>query len=42
MLSRMENNNKKLHTDITLSFLPVGHTQFACDWAFGLLKKGKN
>lgn len=30
---------KKLHTDITLSFLPVGHTKFACDWAFGLLKK---
>lgn len=21
-----------------LSFLPVGHTQFSCDWAFGLLK----
>lgn len=29
----------KLHTNITLSFLPVGHTKFACDWAFGLLKK---
>lgn len=24
---------------ITLSFLPVGHTKFSCDWAFGLLKK---
>lgn len=29
----------KLNTDITLSFLPVGHTKFAVDWAFGLLKK---
>lgn len=24
---------------IILSFMPVGHTKFACDWAFGLLKK---
>ncbi len=24
---------------IRLSFLPVGHTKFSCDWAFGLLKK---
>lgn len=24
---------------IVLSFLPVGHTKFSCDWAFGLLKK---
>lgn len=27
--------NKK----IVLSFLPVGHTKFSCDWGFGLLKK---
>ncbi|KAG8266542.1 hypothetical protein J6590_108221 [Homalodisca vitripennis] len=30
-----EHKNKK----IVLSFMPVGHTKFACDWAFGLLKK---
>ncbi|KAG8270566.1 hypothetical protein J6590_083241 [Homalodisca vitripennis] len=29
------NKNKK----ICLSFMPVGHTKFACDWAFGLFKK---
>lgn len=28
-----------LNDIITLSFLPVGHTTFSCDWAFGLLKK---
>lgn len=28
-----------LNKKITLSFLPVGHTKFACDWAFGLIKK---
>ena len=28
-----------LHEEITLSFLPVGHTKFAPDWCFGLLKK---
>ncbi len=27
------------HETITLSFLPVGHTKFHCDWAFGLLKQ---
>lgn len=30
----MKNNNKNV-----LSFMPVGHTKFACDWAFRLLKK---
>lgn len=30
---------KGLNESITLSFLPVGHTKFSCDWAFGLLKK---
>ena len=25
------------HTDITLSFLVVGHTKFSPDWCFGLL-----
>ena len=28
------------HTNITLSFLPVGHTKFAPDWCFGLFKRG--
>ena len=28
-----------LHKNITLSFLVVGHTKFAPDWCFGLLKK---
>ena len=27
------------HTNITLSFLPVGHTKFAPDWCFGLFKR---
>ena len=27
------------HTNITLSFLPVGHTKFAPDWCFGLFKQ---
>ena len=26
-----------LHKSITISFLIVGHTKFAPDWAFGLL-----
>ena len=26
------------HSNITLSFLPVGHTKFSLDWCFGLLK----
>lgn len=30
---------KGFNDSITLSFLPVGHTKFSCDWAFGLLKK---
>ena len=28
-----------LHTKITLSFLVVGHTKFAPDWCFGLVKR---
>ena len=28
-----------LHQDIKISFLPVGHTKFAPDWCFGLLKQ---
>ena len=28
-----------LHEDITLSFLLVGHTKFAPDWCFGLIKQ---
>ena len=28
-----------LHTEITLSFLVVGHTKFAPDWCFGLFKR---
>ena len=28
-----------LHPSITYSFLPVGHTKFALDWCFGLLKQ---
>ena len=27
------------HSNITLSFLPVGHTKFSPDWCFGLLKR---
>ena len=27
------------HTDITLSFLIVGHTKFSPDWCFGLVKQ---
>lgn len=30
---------KKKNKKIILSFTSVGHTKFACDWAFGLLKK---
>ena len=29
----------KRHTNITLSFLPVGHTKFSPDWCFGLFKR---
>ena len=29
----------KRHTNITLSFLVVGHTKFAPDWCFGLFKR---
>ncbi|XP_049955343.1 unconventional myosin-Va-like [Schistocerca serialis cubense] len=36
-LARRISNNKNKRT--VLSFMPVGHTQFACDWASGLLKK---
>ena len=28
-----------LHREITISFLPVGHTKFAPDWCFGLFKQ---
>ena len=28
-----------LHRQITLSFLIVGHTKFAPDWCFGLMKQ---
>ena len=28
-----------LHTEITLHFMPPGHTKFAPDWCFGLLKR---
>lgn len=28
-----------LNKKITLNFLPVGHTKFSVDWAFGLIKK---
>ena len=28
-----------LHSDITLSFLVVGHTKFSPDWCFGLFKR---
>ena len=28
-----------LHEEITLSFLLVGHTKFAPDWCFGLIKQ---
>ena len=27
------------HTNITLSFLVVGHTKYAPDWCFGLFKR---
>lgn len=27
------------HTQVTLSFLVVGHTKFAPDWSFGLFKR---
>ena len=30
-----------LHDEITISFLPVGHTKFSPDWCFGLLKRHK-
>lgn len=28
-----------LHTEVKISFLPVGHTKFAPDWCFGLAKQ---
>ena len=28
-----------LHDEATISFLPVGHTKFARDWCFGLMKQ---
>ena len=28
-----------LHEEVTISFLPVGHTKFSPDWCFGLAKQ---
>ena len=28
-----------LHEEVKISFLPVGHTKFAPDWCFGLMKR---
>jgi len=28
-----------LHEEVKISFLPVGHTKFAPDWCFGLMKQ---
>jgi len=28
-----------LHQSVTMSFFPVGHTEFAPDWCFGLFKQ---
>ncbi|XP_065884511.1 uncharacterized protein [Dysidea avara] len=28
-----------LHTEVKISFLPVGHTKFSPDWCFGLFKR---
>ena len=28
-----------LHTSISVNFMPAGHTKFAPDWCFGLLKR---
>lgn len=36
-LARRVANDK--NKKIVLSFMPVGHTKFLCDWAFGLLKR---
>ena len=30
---------KGLHTEITINFMPPGHTKSAPDWCFGLLKR---
>ena len=27
------------HTEVKISFLPVGHTKFSLDWCFGLFKR---
>ena len=32
----------KLHTNIEYSFMSVGHTKFACDQNFGVLKRKTN
>ncbi len=32
----------KLHTEITIIFMPVGRTKFNCDLSFGLFKKNSN
>ncbi|KAK7487250.1 hypothetical protein BaRGS_00021478 [Batillaria attramentaria] len=30
---------KGLHTEVNINFMPAGHTKFAPDWCFGLLKR---
>ncbi|XP_070173725.1 uncharacterized protein [Littorina saxatilis] len=30
---------RNLHSEITVNFMPAGHTKFAPDWCFGLLKR---
>nr|KAG5697526.1 hypothetical protein BaRGS_019480 [Batillaria attramentaria] len=30
---------RALHSEITVNFMPAGHTKFAPDWCFGLLKR---
>ena len=35
----MERVLTRLHKEIKISFLPVGHTKFFPDWCFGLLKR---
>ena len=38
-IRRSLKNVAGLHKSIAISFLIVGHTKFAPDWAFGLLKQ---
>ena len=39
LVSAVEGHITGEHTNITLSFLVVGHTKFAPDWCFGLFKR---